>query len=164
MNLYTLLRFLHIGSAILLVGGVIARQLTRSVAKRTEDPRALALIFQAADPIERYMVIPGSLLTILFGVILALYIGAPIFGFLQGASQNWLLLANLLLLLTIPLVPLVFIPRGKVFGAHLEEAIRLGRMTPELKASLDDPVVAAAHLFEELALILIVALMVFRPI
>ncbi len=96
--MYLAIRFLHVASAIVLVGGVIARQLTRSLAERSEDPKAIALIFRAADPIERYMVIPGSILVIVFGVFLALVVGAPIFGFLQGASRNWLLVANLVII------------------------------------------------------------------
>jgi uncharacterized membrane protein len=163
MSLYLLVRFLHLASAIVLVGGVVARQLTRSMAKRAEDPRSLAAILQAADPIERYMVIPGSFLAVLFGAILALMTGAPIFGFLQGATSNWLLAANTLILLTIPLVPLVFIPRGKAFGALLQKALDQGQMTPELRAGLRDPVVGLCHLFEMAALGLVVVLMVFKP-
>jgi uncharacterized membrane protein len=160
----SLLRFLHIGSAILLIGGIIARQLVRSIAKRSEDPRILAAMFQAADPIERVMVIPGSIATILFGVLLALVTRAPILGFLQGASRNWLLLSNVLILLTIPLVPLVFIPRGKVFGSRLEHALEEGRITPELRSSLADPVVGFFHGFEILVLLFVVFLMVFKPL
>jgi uncharacterized membrane protein len=163
MSLYLLVRFLHLASAIVLVGGVVARQLTRSVAKRAEDPRSLAAVLRATDPIERFMVIPGSVLAVLFGVVLALMTGAPIFGFLQGRSPSWLLAANLLILLTIPLVPLVFVPRGKAFGAHLQRAIDQGRMTPELRAGLRDPVVGLCHLFEMTALALVVVLMVFKP-
>ena len=110
------------------------------------------------------MVIPGSFLVILFGVILALMTGAPIFGFLQGATQNWLLLANSLILLTVALVPLVFIPRGKAFGRHLQTAIEEQRITPELRASLDDPVVGFAHWMEICVLALVVVLMVFKPL
>lgn len=164
MFAYLLVRFLHVGSAILLVGGVLARQLARSRAKQATDPASLAALYEAADPIERYMVIPGSFGVLVFGVILALLTGAPMFGFLQGASRNWLLVSNILVLLTVPLVPWVFIPRGRVFGDLLQEAIGLGRMTPELRASLNDPVVGWSHAFEIAALLLVFFLMVFKPI
>jgi uncharacterized membrane protein len=112
MSVYLVIRFLHIVSAILLVGGVFARQLVRQRAKREEDPRSLAEGFRIAEPIEKFMVIPGSFLAVTFGVVLALWSGAPIFGFLQGASHNWLLLSNVLILGTFLLVPLVFLPVG----------------------------------------------------
>jgi uncharacterized membrane protein len=164
MFAFSVFRFLHIGSAILLIGGVIARQLVRSVARRSDDPRTLAAMLQAAAPIERIMVIPGSIATILFGIILAVLTRAPILGFLQGASRNWLLLSNLLILLTIPLVPFVFVPRGKIFSGRLKQAIQQGQITPALRSSLVDPVVAFFHWFEIMALLLVVVLMVFKPL
>ncbi len=163
MSLYLVIRFLHVASAIVLVGGVIARQLTRSLAERSEDPKAIALIFRAADPIERYMVIPGSMLVIVFGVFLALVVGAPILGFLQGASRNWLLVANLLIISFFILVPTVFLPRGKVFARHLEQAIQSGEVTPALRAALNDSVVRFCHAYEIVAIIVVVVLMVFKP-
>jgi uncharacterized membrane protein len=163
MSLYLLLKFLHIGSAIAFVGGILARQLARSVAERSEDPREIALGFRIADPIEKFMVIPGSTLVILIGAALAIVTGAPILGFLQGASRNWLLVANVLILGIVALVPTVFLPRGKVFGERLEEAIRRGQVTPELRASMRDPVVRLSHTAELVATILVVVLMVFRP-
>jgi uncharacterized membrane protein len=120
-------------------------------------------IIQAAGRIENSMVIPGNLAVILFGVILALVMGAPIFGFLQGASQNWLLVSNVLLVIMLSAVPLVFVPRGKKFGAVLEEALAEGRMTPELRAEMDDKLVQVVHMAEIIGVMIIVVLMVFKP-
>ncbi len=161
--MYIILRFLHIASAIVFVGGVFARQLARSVALRSDRPQDIALGFRVADPIERFMVIPGSILTIVFGVLLALFAGFPMLGFLQGASSNWLLAANVLILSEVVLVPGVFLPRGKVFGQHLEEAVSQGQITPELRASMNDPLVRFSHTYELAATVLIVILMVFKP-
>jgi uncharacterized membrane protein len=163
MAVYTVLRFLHIGSAIMFVGGVFARQLTRMIAQRSEDPRDIALGFRIADPIERIMVIPGSMLVIVFGAALAITTGTPILGFLQGASMNWLLVANLLILGILALVPTVFLPRGKVFAQHLQDAIQAGELTPTLRTALNDPTVRFAHLLEMIATILVLLLMVFKP-
>jgi uncharacterized membrane protein len=162
--MYVILRFLHIASAIAFVGGVFSRQLARSVAMRCNHPQEIALGFRVADPIERFMVIPGSNLATLFGVILALVAGVPMFGFLQGSSSNWLLAANVLILSEIVLVPSVFLPRGKVFGQHLEEAIQRGEVTPELRASMNDQIVRFSQVYELAATSLIVILMVFKPI
>ena len=162
--MYIILRFLHIASAIAFVGGVFSRQLARSIALRSDRPEDIALGFRVADPIERFMVIPGSILVTLSGVLLALVAGVPMFGFLQGASSNWLLAANVLILSELVLVPGVFLPRGKVFGQHLEEAVRRGQVTSELRASMDAPVVRLSHIYELAATALIVILMVFKPI
>jgi hypothetical protein len=61
------------------------------------------------------------------------------------------------------LVPTVFIPRGRVFGAILEEAVRLDRVTERLAAAFRDPVVRLAHIYEIAALVVIIFLMVTKP-
>src|SRR5215211_4892595 len=122
MNWYLVLRFLHIASAIIFVGGLFARQVVRSVAYKTDDINYFVSLSQGAGRIENLMVIPGNMAVIIFGVILALITNAPILGFLQGASQNWLLLANILLIAGLLAVPLVFLPRGKKFASRLTAA------------------------------------------
>jgi hypothetical protein len=163
MSLLLAIRFLHIFSAIWFIGGVLARQIIRAYAKRTDDVQHFAVMSQAAGRIESTMVIPGNFAVIVFGVIFALMIGAPILGFLQGASRNWLLVSNILLLIGFLNVPLIFLPRGKLFDAALKDALHKGEMTPELRAHIDDPVVKLAHWYELVAMVAIVFLMVFRP-
>ena len=109
------------------------------------------------------MVIPGNFAVIVFGVILGLIIKAPILGFLQGASRNWLLVSNLLLVIGLFSVPLIFLPRGKKFDLVLNDALAKGQMTPELRAHLNDPVVRIAHGYELVSMVVIVFLMVFKP-
>jgi uncharacterized membrane protein len=163
MNWYFVLKFLHIVAAMIFVGGIFGRQLVRAYAKKTDDVQIFAALNQAAGRIENMMVIPGNMAVILFGVILALMSGYPIFGFLQGAAQNWLLVSNILLVLGLVIVPTIFVPRGKKFEPLLAAALAEGRMTPDLRANLDDKVVRLAHLYEEVALVIVIALMVFKP-
>jgi hypothetical protein len=157
------LRFLHIASAIWFVGGILARQIVRAYAKRTDDVRRFATLSEAAGRIESTMVIPGNMAVIVFGVILGLLIGAPILGFLQGASRNWLLVSNILLIIAGLQVPLIFLPRGKKFDVILNDALAKGQMTPELRLHLDDPVVRLAHWYELVMIAVVVFLMVFKP-
>jgi uncharacterized membrane protein len=161
--LFLFVRFLHVISAMWFIGGILARQIVRAYAKRTDDVRRFATLSEAAGRIESTMVIPGNMAVIIFGVILALLIKAPILGFLQGASRNWLLLSNLILVIGFLGVPLIFLPRGKKFAVTLEDALAKGQMTPELRAHLDDPVVRLAHWYELISMPVIVFLMVFKP-
>ena len=163
MTLLLVVRFLHIASAIWFIGGVIARQIVRAYAKRTEDVQHFAIMNVAAGRIETTMVIPGNFAVILFGVIYGLMIGAPILGFLQGASRNWLLVSNILLLMGFLNVPLVFIPKGKLFDVALQDALARGQMTPELRAHINDRTVRIVHFIELAALSFITFLMVFKP-
>jgi uncharacterized membrane protein len=163
MNWYIVVKLLHIIAVIMFVGGLFARQLVRSYAKKTDDIKIFATLNNAAGRIESILVIPGSAATLVLGVILALIGGFPIFGFLQGASQNWLLVSNILLIGSLVIVPTVFIPRGKKFEPMLQAALVKGEITSELRAAMDDDVVKLAHLYEEVSVIAIVALMVLKP-
>jgi len=102
------------------IGGILARQIVRAYAKRTEDVHRFVTLSEAAGRtlapcglsrtsagVETTMVIPGNMAVIIFGVILALIIKAPIPGFLQGADRNWLLVSNLLLVIGFVSVPLI---------------------------------------------------------
>jgi hypothetical protein len=50
-----------------------------------------------------------------------------------------------------------------VFGAALEEASAQGAVTTELRAAFVDPAVRAAHIYEFVAIIIVLILMVTRP-
>jgi len=163
MHWYPVVKLLHIFAVIVAVGGLFARQLLRTYAEKASDIRAFAEFSRAAGHVERLMVIPGMNAVLLFGVILALIGGFPIFGFLQGASQNWLLLSNLLLVGVLVIIPAVFIPRGKKCAPILDAALAKGEITPELRAAMGDKIVRLAHWYEEIAVIAIAALMVLKP-
>ena len=163
MNFYLLLHFLHLSAAIVFVGGLFARQAVRALISGATEIGAVVTLTQAAGRVERLMVIPGNLLAIAFGLMLALYGRAPIFGFVQGAQRNWLLAAVLVLILLFPLVPLVFLPRGQRFEAALREASAEGQITPALRQQMQDPVVRWAHMAEMIGVGLILILMVFKP-
>ncbi len=163
MTWYVIAKLFHIIAVIMFIGGLFARQLVRSFARKAESIRDFATLNQAAGKIEAILVRPGSILTLIFGVLLALMGGFPIFGFLQGATQNWLLVSNLLLIVSIVLVPTVFLPRGKKFDPLLQAALAKGEITSELRAGMNDAVVKLAHLYEEVSVIAIVILMVLKP-
>jgi len=163
MSWILIVKFLHIVAAIVMIGGGFARQLIRSIAKKSEDIRQVAFLTQAAGRIDRLMVIPGSDLVIIFGIILAVVLKQPILGFLQGASRNWLLVANLLVIAILVVVFAIFIPYNRRLEPIIQSALAEGHVTAELSAALDDNIVKWGHHFEEAAGIVIVALMVLKP-
>jgi hypothetical protein len=61
------------------------------------------------------------------------------------------------------IVPFVFLPRGRIFERVLGEALSQGRITPELSLALNDRAVKLAHVYEAVMILVVVALMVFRP-
>jgi len=163
MNWYNFFKFLHIVAVIVMVGGIFARQLVRAIAKKSDDPKVIASLTQVVGRLDRSMVIPGSNLVIVLGVIVALMLKWPIFGFLQGASQNWLLLSNILLLAAMVMVPTIFLPHNRKVESLLQAALAEGRVTPELRAVLHDKTNRLAHGVEEIIVVLIAALMVLKP-
>jgi uncharacterized membrane protein len=163
MSLHLLIRFLHILAAIVFAGGLLARQVVRGLMAGATDVGQILTLSLAAGRIERLMVIPANLLVIALGLVLAFDVRAPILGSLQGDPRNWLLISIIILILLSPLVPLVFLPRGKIFDSALEEASRRGEITASLREQLADPVVRWAHAAELLGVGLVVFLMVFRP-
>ena len=163
MNSYLWIKYLHELAAFGFIAGILGRQLVRYLARHSGDVHRLADLMRVAGRFESLMVIPGNLLVIVLGVLLAWYGGWPLFGFLQGAAANWLLLTNLLLLGGLLLVPLVYLPRGKVFDQTLQQAQARGEMTEALIACLDDPVLKWAHWAEYLGLLIILMLMVLKP-
>jgi uncharacterized membrane protein len=163
MNWYLVVKYLHITAVAITFGGMFARQLVRGIVAKSENIATVASLTQAAVRMDRSMVIPGSNLMILFGIVLAVMQKWPIFGFLQGADRNWLLVSNLLLILMIVLIPGVFIPYNKKVAALLQTAVLEGRVTPELSATLDDRKNRLAHMAEEVIVLVVAALMVLKP-
>lgn len=100
---------------------------------------------------------------LIFGIILAVLLKWPIFGFLQGADKNWLLASNLLLVIMQGLIPGVFIPHNKKVTTLLQTALTEGRVTAELSAALNDQKNILAHHAEEIIILAIAVLMVLKP-
>ena len=127
------------------------------------EVKTVGSLTPVAIRIDRTMVIPWSIMILVMGIILALMQQWPIFGFLQGASQNWLLVSNILLIIMLALIPAVFIPHNKKVESLLRTALAEGSVTPELSAALNDKRNQVAHHAEEIIILVIAALMVLKP-
>jgi uncharacterized membrane protein len=158
-----LVKIAHIGSGAAMIVGIAGRELMRACARRAVDIAGLARWVRRSGWFERWLAIPGSQVVLVAGLLLAWLRGWPVLGFLQGAHSNWLLAALVLYLLAVPLIVLIFIPRGKVFERRLAAAVAQGQITGELRASFGDRVVHAAHVAEALVIAAVVYLMVTEP-
>jgi hypothetical protein len=152
----------HALIGILFLAGLIGRWIVLGAASRARDLPAMRTLTAAAAPFER-IVIVGSMLVLVFGVVAAFLAGRSVLGPLSGGTVDWLFVSLLLYFSILPLVPLVFLPRGKVFEAALAAAEDQGSMTADLQAAWRDPVVRAAHVYELGAVTLILVLMLTKP-
>lgn len=163
MTWYNVFKFAHILSVVVMIGGMFARQVVRGIAKKSEDIQAIASLSHVAMRLDRTMVIPGSNFVLVFGVVLALMLKWPIFGFLQGADQNWLLVSNILLIAIMIIIPTVFLPHNRKVDSLVQTALAEGHVTADLKSALHDQKNRLAHYIEEALVLAITALMVLKP-
>lgn len=159
MSLADVLQFLHVVAAFWFVTGLIGRDVVLALARRSDDLGRIRTFLEASAPFERLMVIPGSFAVLVLGILTWWAQHLP----LWGANTRWVPVSLIVFATSIPLVPLVFLPRGRVFEAALTQAVEAGRVTPELTAAFHDPVVAAARWFELAVIAVVVLLMVAKP-
>ena len=163
MNLYAIVKLLHVAIAIWFIAGLLGRQLALSQAARVSDVNVFAGLSDLAGRFDRLMVIPGSQIVVLIGLITAWAGGWPVLGFVEGGKANWVLASIVLFLSTLPSIPLIFLPSGKRFDEALKTALAHGEVTPALRAALTNRTVAMAHGYEMLVVVVIVVLMVLKP-
>ena len=164
MNLYLTMKLLHVLAAFWFISGIIGRDFAFWRAGRATNVQAAHALLQISDFFERYAVIPVSMGVFLFGLIITLLQGWPLFGFMQGSSSNWLLVSFLLFLgISLAIGPLKLVPRRKERERALEEALAQETMTLRLMAALNDKVVFRFRVIELIALVIIIVLMVMKP-
>jgi uncharacterized membrane protein len=164
MNLYVFMKLLHVLAAFWFLSGLVGRDFAFWRAGKATSVQAVQALLQISDFFERYAVIPVSMAVFLFGFIVTFMQKWPLFGFLQGSPINWLLLSFILFLgISLAIGPLRLVPRRKQRSKALEEALVQKTITPELTATLNDPVVLRFRMIELGIVILIIILMVTKP-
>jgi len=150
---------LHVAIAFWFVAGMLGRNLTMAKARAATDIGTLEELVELSGRFERLMVIPGSFAVLVAGLLAAWSEGQPLAG-----TGDWWLLTSLILFVAIGLlVPTVFLPRGRIFEAALQDARARGQVTPELRTALRDPAVRNARAAELIVVAIIVTLMVTKP-
>ena len=154
-----LLQLVHVLVAMLFVGGLVGRTVVSWRGERSNDIDVAAEYVAAAGTFDRYLVQPMWFVVLLSGLVTMWAQGRP----LIGPASWWLVLSLALVATMIPVIVLVFIPRGRGFEATLQEAQRQGVVTPELRSAFADPMVRVAHVYEAFVVVIIIALMVTKP-
>jgi hypothetical protein len=147
----------HIASAFWFVAGLAGRDVTLARARTAGDVGTIQALTDTAGVFDKRMVIPGSMAVLVFGLI------AAFAGDLSFSENGWLLLALMLYLSLIPIVPLVFLPKGKVFDAALEDAVSRGEPTSALREAMADRAVVGARWYERIVVAVIIVLMITKP-
>jgi hypothetical protein len=151
-------KLIHVGIAFAFISGLIGRWIVLRRAAEAQDPETAHQLAEAAGPFER-IVIRGGPAIMLAGFLTAWAQGYPWLGLTTG----WMLASVILLLSPLPLVPLIFVPRGERFAAEMAAAREQGMITAGLRAAFADPMVAFARRWEAISVGLVVALMVLKP-
>jgi Predicted integral membrane protein (DUF2269) len=149
----------HVAAAFWFVAGLIGRDVTLAMVRRSDRIEVVTALSELAGRFDRWMVIPGSIAVLILGLLTTWARGLSF----TSAGNRWLPLALVIFLSIIPLVPFVFVPKGKVFDAALAEAQAEGSVTPELTASLEDRAVLGARMYERVAVAVVIVLMVVKP-
>jgi hypothetical protein len=154
---------LHVLAVFWLIAGILGRDLLYGRAARSDDLKELGALVALGSLFDRTMVRPATFVVLVLGLLAAWARGWPILGVLQGASVNWVLVSLLVYLSIVPVIVWVFLPRGRAYRRAYEAALPGGRVTPELRAALNDPLVRAARTYELGMIVVLTALMVLRP-
>jgi hypothetical protein len=162
MDLAVALKVVHALLGAWLIAALVGRWVTLTQAGRSRDIAAVHTLLGLSDRFER-MVIQVPTFVLLLGIATAVAQGRPFLGPFQGAGFDWLFVSLIAFLSIIPVIVLVFLPRGRVFAAALEEATTAGQVTDRLTAAFHDRVVLAAHAYELGAILAVFVLMITKP-
>ena len=157
---YLLLKLAHVLCVLTFVSGLIGRTLVRLRIPGITTIQTLREFMTLVGHFDDWLVIRGSQLTLVSGLLLGWVGGWP---YIVGSHPTWIFLSLLLFLSLLPLVFIVFVPRGKAFGEVFQIALAEQRITPELRAALADPAVRAATIYEFIMAGAILYLMILKP-
>jgi hypothetical protein len=122
-----------------LVGGILGRDVAYRQAARSTELDRLRTHLELGGFFERGMVRPATNFVFLAGLGRGLGSRLAHSGLPAGWRSELGARIDPDLSHDHPLIVLVFMPRGRVFRAALDEAVTLGQVTPRLTAALKDP-------------------------
>jgi hypothetical protein len=163
MSLSLIMKVLHVLAAFWYVTGIVGRGITFWQAGKIANIHTVHTLLQVSELFERWMVFPGSVVVLFFGLVTAWLQGWPIFGIFEGAATNWVLVALVLFVGTVSGAALYLMPRRKRRANVVEEARLQGNITAQLTAALNDTGVRTYRTIELMMMVIIIILMVTKP-
>lgn len=154
---------LHVLSVFWLVAGIVGRDACWWHAARAADMGTLRTIAALASFFDRRAVQPATFVVLVTGLAAAGLRGHSLFGFFRGEGPVWPFTALIIYLSIIPVIVLVFLPKGRVYRAVLAEAESRGEVTARLRAVIADPAVMAARGYEFAMIAVLSFLMISKP-
>jgi len=157
------MKLFHVLTAIGLFTGAIGRHFAFARAITATDLASKASLMELSEEFEVRLFFPAGIGVFIFGLLTAWLNNWPIFGFLGGSGENWLLTSLVLWLIMSIISPAFLAARRKKRKTVLEEAMEKGTITPELNDALKDRVVVRVRMLELTVYTLILVLMVTKP-
>ena len=149
MDWYSIVKFLHIVSAILWVGGGFVLFLLGVLAERAGNVEDKLQAMRASGQLGGRFFAPMSMLTLLFGLIMC--------GFWVGFSDLWIIIGLVGYATTFSIGMFIFKPTGERMGAMIAKE----GVTPAVLA-IGQRMMSAAR-FDYAVMLVIVADMVLKP-
>ncbi len=147
--------------AVAFITGLVGRAVAFRQARTASTLQATAALLALSDWFDRRLVVPGSVLVLLSGIVTSWMGRWPL---LTGAGRpSWLLVSLVLLLLPVSFIPTVLIPQRVRRQAVLAAALQVGRRTPELDAALRSSIVLRLRMLELGIVAAVFVLMVLKP-
>jgi uncharacterized membrane protein len=156
-----LLRLLHVMLAVAFIAGLVGRAVAFRQARTARTLEATAALLTLSDWFDRRLVVPGSLLVLLSGIVITWVGRWPLFT--SPGRPTWLLVSLALLLLPVSFIPSVLVPERVRRQAALAAAVQVGRRTPELEAALGAAVVRRLRTVELGIVLVVLVLMMLKP-
>lgn len=147
-----LVRTLHILAAIWFTCGVAAYLLARFTMLKSDDIRSVHALVGLMGRSRDFMIRPGSMLLLIFGLWTAY----------DESWPRFTLYAIALLVILMPFV-MMTVKGGKRIEAASAEAVQAGSVTPALSAALRDRKVVVGEMGVGLITLLFLLLMIIKP-
>ncbi|PTE06775.1 DUF2269 family protein [Mesorhizobium helmanticense] len=149
MDWYSIVKFLHITSAVLWVGGGFVLFLLGVLAERAGNIEEKLQAMRASGQLGGRFFAPMSMLTLIFGLIMC--------GFWVGFSELWIIIGLVGYATTFSIGMFIFKPTGERMGAMIAKE----GVTPAVLA-IGQRMMSAAR-FDYAVMLVIVADMVLKP-
>jgi Ca2+/Na+ antiporter len=150
--LFMTIRALHILAGIWFTCGVAAYLLARLTMLKSDDPRSVHALVGMTSQARNFLIRPGSMLLLVFGLWTAYDESWPRFA----------LHAIALLVILVPFIVLT-VKGGRRIEAASAEAVRAGSMTPALSAALRDRQTVIGEVGIGVITLLFLILMIVKP-